>query len=219
MDNNSFIDVTSAISKTNNRNVFVAYSYRQYPKDDYRKIYTELEKAFSVKFVFADEKTEPLHILQKIANDIGSSKFSIFDISGWNPNVTLELGLAIGMNRRCYLAFNPQKTNESEVPSDLKGIDRIEYTSYSELSQKLINLLRQEFPKEEKPKNAKSYLDEVEDRIENAVNENNGIGVATISKVIDENIEMVKVAMKPLLINKRVISKGNKRGTKYYPAK
>ena len=216
MDNNSFIDVTSAISNTNNRNVFIAYSYRQYPKEDYRKIYIDLEKAFSVKFVFADDRTEPLHILQKIANDIGSSKFSIFDISGWNPNVTLELGLAIGMNRKCYLAFNPQKTNESEVPSDLKGIDRIEYTSYAELSQKLINLLRQEFPKEEKLDSSKSYLDEVEDRIEKAVNENKGIGVATIAKIIDENIEMVKVAMRPLVADKRITTRGNKRGTKYY---
>ncbi len=45
------------------RLIFVAYSYRLYDRADYRKVYTELEKAFNVKFVFADEKITNLHIL------------------------------------------------------------------------------------------------------------------------------------------------------------
>lgn len=38
------------------RQVFVAYSYKLYPKADYRKVYQEVSKAFQVDFVFADEK-------------------------------------------------------------------------------------------------------------------------------------------------------------------
>ena len=38
------------------RQIFVAYSYRLYPKDDYRRVYNELKRAFQVDFVFADEK-------------------------------------------------------------------------------------------------------------------------------------------------------------------
>jgi hypothetical protein len=63
------------------RQIFVAYSYRLYPRADYRKVYKELAEAFHVDFVFADEKITSLHILQKIANYIRSSRFGIYDIS------------------------------------------------------------------------------------------------------------------------------------------
>lgn len=114
------------------RQVFIAYSYNLYPKADYRKVYQEIAKAFEVNFVFADEKVTSLHILQKIANYIRSSQFGIYDISGWNPNVTLELGLAFGLTERAFIALNPSKTRVEEVPSDLRGMDRIQYLSYSE---------------------------------------------------------------------------------------
>lgn len=38
------------------RQVFVAYPYTLYDKNDYRKPFKELAKAFDVQFVFADEK-------------------------------------------------------------------------------------------------------------------------------------------------------------------
>jgi predicted nucleotide-binding protein len=122
----SFINVTLPNQKKK-RQIFVAYSYRLYPQDDYRKVYTSLEKAFNVKFIFADEQISSLHILQKICNYIRESEFGIYDISGWNPNVTLELGLALGLPEKCFIAINPEKTNVSEVPSDLRGVDRMEY--------------------------------------------------------------------------------------------
>jgi hypothetical protein len=76
------------------------------------------------------------------------SDFSLFDISGWNPNVTLELGIAIADSDNWYICFNPEKTPVSEVPSDIKGIDRIQYSSFSELEEKLTALLEQRYPKE-----------------------------------------------------------------------
>ena len=41
---------------------------------------------------------------------------------------TLELGIAVGRSMNDYLLFNPEVA-ESDAPSDLGGIDRIEYTS------------------------------------------------------------------------------------------
>jgi len=48
------------------KQVFVAYSYRLYPKDDYRKLYRELEEKYDVTFIFADEKITNMHIMRKI---------------------------------------------------------------------------------------------------------------------------------------------------------
>src|SRR5215212_6916305 len=107
----SFLNIALPDPSKEQRQVFVAYSYRLYPTRDYRRVYKNLEKAFGVSFVFADEKISNLHILQKIVNYIRQSRFGIYDISGWNPNVTLELGLALGMNERTFIAIDPSKTN------------------------------------------------------------------------------------------------------------
>ncbi len=58
------------------KQIFVAYAYNLYDQRDYRKVYTSLEKAFEVKFIFADEKITNMHILQKIISFIRGSDFS-----------------------------------------------------------------------------------------------------------------------------------------------
>jgi hypothetical protein len=92
-----------------------------------RRPFNEIAKAFDVIFEFADEKITNKQILEKITSMIAGSRFSLFDITGWNTNVALELGIAIGMNKDYYLLFNP--THESnpygDVPADLGGLDRI----------------------------------------------------------------------------------------------
>jgi hypothetical protein len=62
------------------KQIFVAYPYNLYAQRDYRKVYLDLEKAFDVKFIFADEKITNMHILQKIMSYIRGSDFSLFDI-------------------------------------------------------------------------------------------------------------------------------------------
>jgi predicted nucleotide-binding protein len=113
----------------NPRQIFVAYPYTIFDKSDYRKPFKELAKTFSVTFVFADEKITTLHILQKIADYIKGSRFGVYDISGWNANVTLELGLAYGLNEKAYIIANPDKHPTGEAPADLRGIERTQFTS------------------------------------------------------------------------------------------
>jgi hypothetical protein len=127
------------------RQVFVGYAYRLYPKAEYRKIFKRAGEAYDVRFVFADEQMTNMHVMKKIEGYIRSSDFSIFDISGWNPNVTLELGYAMALGSEWYIAFNPSRT-EVEVPSDLKGLDRIQYSSFSELGRGLRVVLEQRYP-------------------------------------------------------------------------
>jgi hypothetical protein len=129
------------------RRVFIAYSYNIHPKADYRRVFQDLGRAFNVEFVFADEKITNKHILQKIEKYIRESRFGIYDISGWNPNVALELGLARGVGKKWYIAFDPTKTAFNEVPADLRGIDRMQYGSYAELKERVERLLLQEFPR------------------------------------------------------------------------
>src|SRR5262245_42430613 len=142
----SFLDVSLATKAKTARQVFVAYSYRDIDRRDYRRSFERAARDFKIKFVFADEKITSLHILQKIANYIRESEFGIYDISAWNPNVTLELGLALGMGERAFIALNPTTTDMKDVPSDLKGVDRLQYTTFSTLEEELERLLAQTLP-------------------------------------------------------------------------
>lgn len=122
--------------------VFVAYPYAL-PKDDYRGAFEEAAREFEVEFDFADELLTNRHVLDKIVALIEGARFSLFDITLWNPNVTLELGVAIGSSRQYFLLFDRSR-KRSGVPSDLAGLDRVEYASYTQLRNRLFELLSQQ---------------------------------------------------------------------------
>jgi len=196
------------------RQVFVAYSYKLYPKADYRRVFQDLAKAFQIDFVFADEKITNLHILQKIMGYIRESRFGIYDISGWNPNVTLELGLAFGLTETAYIAIDPGKTNVAEVPADLRGLDRIQYGSYAELQAGVERLLAQEFPV--KPTHdVENQLAQLRGQTISIVTESEGLKITDIARLLGVSVDMAKVVVKPMLGNELRID-GIKRGAKYF---
>lgn len=197
------------------RQIFVAYPYTLYDTNDYRKPYKELAKAFNVQFVFADEKITTLHILQKIADYIRSSRCGIYDISAWNANVTLELGLAYGMNEKAYVISNPKQHPAGEVPSDLRGLDRMQYTSFSELQTALEKILSQEFPIQP--------THDVENQLEtlrkNAIavvkDAPEGLKINDVASLLGVSIEVAKVVVHPL-VGAALRTEGVRKGTRYF---
>lgn len=132
------------------KQVFVAYPYSLYDKKKYRRAYERAGADYGVNFFFADERITNMHILLKIRRQIEIADFSIFDISGWNPNVSLELGMAYVLpNVSWYICYNPSQNARHDVPSDIRGIDRIEYENLSNLEDELIILLDQEYPRQQ----------------------------------------------------------------------
>lgn len=196
------------------RQIFVAYSYKLYPRADYRRVFNDLRGAFQVDFVFADEKITNLHILQKIANYIRESRFGLYDISGWNPNVTLELGLAFGLAEKAYIAIDPSKTNVDEVPADLRGLDRIQYGSYSELQGGVEKLLLQEFPLEP-THDVENQLRQLREQAVSVIGESEGLKIPDVAKLLGVSVDMAKVIVRPL-IGEKLRIEGIKRGARYY---
>jgi predicted nucleotide-binding protein len=84
---------------------------------------------------FADkEVVEGQIFLNKILPKIRNSRFGIYDISNpEKPNVFIELGAAIAIGARYYIIVRKGVT----VPSDLLGLDRIEYQSFEHLKSEL----------------------------------------------------------------------------------
>jgi hypothetical protein len=129
---------------THNRQIFVAYPWGAYTnRETYKRAYTDLEKALAVKFVFAEQRFSDGTIFDKVMRMIGECAFGIYDVTGWNPNVTLEYGMARGMGTTAYIAFNPEKTNKGDVPTDVRGYDRLQYSDFGELSEKIATLVGQ----------------------------------------------------------------------------
>lgn len=197
------------------KQVFVAYPYRLYPKADYQKVYKELEKQYEVTFIFADAQITNMHIMKKIETFIRGSDFSIFDISGWNPNVTLELGFAMAIGDQWYIAINPAKTTIKEVPSDLRGLDRIQYGSYTELGDKLRILMEQRYPKRERA-SIDGYLEERRQEIRDLLKRQPGLTVIALAQLLGVQVPVAQLVIKPLMDKGELETMGAKKGTQYF---
>ncbi len=156
-----------------------------------------------------------MHIMQKIISYIKGSEFSIFDISGWNPNVTLELGFAMAVNDNWYISYNPNHTPTNEVPSDIRGIDRIQYQSLTEYGEKLTALVAQRFPRSSRASPIADYIAQLQDSIILLLHKNPGMKMAEIAEVLEVNVSVAQVALRPLLAEK-IRSTGAKKGTRYF---
>jgi len=77
------------------------------------------------RWYYADTHLSTKHLLGILTSYIKAVDFCIFDISLWNPNVALELGLAEGLGVEYYILLN--RNLSKGVPSDVQGLQRIEY--------------------------------------------------------------------------------------------
>ena len=85
------------------------------------------------KFFYADTRLQTKHLLEILRRYIRLADFCIFDVSDWNANVSLELGLAEGLNTEYYILLHRRLTKG--VPSDIQGIQRIEYSTYNDFDE------------------------------------------------------------------------------------
>jgi len=198
----------------NAKQVFVAYPYSLYDTADYRRPFTDLQKAFKISFVFADEKITTLHILQKIARHITSSRFGIYDVSGWNANVALELGLAYGLGEKAYVIANPSKHPAGEVPSDLRGLDRVQYGSFTELRATVERIIAEEFPIQPKH-DVETELTSLRHQAAKAIAKSDGMLINDIATLLGVSVDIAKVVVYPL-VGVSLHTTGTKKGTRYF---
>jgi hypothetical protein len=116
--------------------VFLAYPFKHPEIEDAVR---EAVAPFA-DVVVAKDEVQGSHILDKIIRQMNESQICLFDLTGLNVNVILELGMAIGKQAaHCVM----RKTIPDEDPlapeffSDIKGWDHIRYTSMEQLSEKL----------------------------------------------------------------------------------
>jgi hypothetical protein len=135
----------SQLARADSRKIFVAYPWALYEdRVSYKRAYTSMASALSVEFLFAEQRVSTGTVLGKITEMIQSAAFGIYDVSQWNANVTLEYGLALGLGSKAFIAFNVDKTDPGDVPSDVRGYDRLQYRDLDQLRYAVEDLVVQE---------------------------------------------------------------------------
>lgn len=126
--------------------VFYAYPYSQDP--GYREMLNGLEAEIPVRFIFPDQSPSAVHLLDRIRAQILDSRLAVFDITGWNPNVTLEFGIALGIldqHRRNLWIYLDAAVSPQGVPSDLAGLVQTRYRGFDDLRTRLHQHLSSRF--------------------------------------------------------------------------
>jgi hypothetical protein len=174
--------------------------------------YTALEKPLAVKFVFAEARISSGTVLDKIISMIEEADFGIYDVTGWNPNVTLEYGVARGMGAPAFVAFNPDRTEMTDVPTDVRGYDRLQYSDFNELSEAIATLVAQELgpaPRSEDP------LESDRQRLLGVIRTSGGMTARELAELTGERIDYVQLLLRRSEGELR--TEGRTRGLRYYP--
>lgn len=185
-----------------------------FPLDDYKKTFQAVAKSYGVEFKLADEQITNQHVLQKITNYIRDHEICLFDITGWNPNVALKLGIAVGLGRRYFILLNYKIDQNKDVPSDIKGIDRIQYSSNSELEAKLIFLVKQELS--QRSDRSDSAFEALKNQVLEALQTSPGLGLTKLSEIIREDKSLVQSTVRVLIQNGELQTSGQRKGTVYF---
>ena len=138
-----------------NYQVFIGCPFLTAIRKNYDKLKTELENETPLHIVLADTATISLtdYLLEHITILVRESAACIFDATGGNPNVSLEVGIAHALPADFILALytrkprsqrNALKTLQLEgetkpIISDLQGRNRIEYKTFSVLKGQLLS--------------------------------------------------------------------------------
>lgn len=88
-----------------------------------------------------DYKTNKM-IMQDIWKAICEAKLIIADVTGFNPNVMYELGIAHTLGKEVIMIYQKNQGTETKFPFDLHGIRRIEYENTVTAAKNLENDLR-----------------------------------------------------------------------------
>lgn len=85
-----------ALAPFKHPSVFVGCPYT--PRRAFEKLREALDR-LPIEFVYADSSIRTQQVMERIRRRITRTDYGLFDITDWNANVTLEVGMAEGLNK------------------------------------------------------------------------------------------------------------------------
>lgn len=117
-----------------NNKVFIGMPFDDGYLDSYTFGILPALNSFGLNHFRADAEISTTDIMCKICEQMQICKYLIFNISGLNPNVMLELGLSYGLGKETIII----KDTETKMISDLGSNEYIEYSHAIDLRDKLV---------------------------------------------------------------------------------
>ncbi len=134
--------------------VFIGCPFLSTIRKSYDKLKKDLEKETPLHLVLADTTalSSTDYLLEHITILIRESAGCVFDVTGGNPNVSLEVGIAHALPADFLLTVKTRKPRSQEkaesdleragetkpIISDLQGRNRVEYKTYPTLKEQLL---------------------------------------------------------------------------------
>jgi hypothetical protein len=125
-----------------------------------------------------------------------------------------KLGIALATSNDWYICFNPDRTDVQEVPSDIRGLDRIQYTSFSDLEDRLSVLLDQWYPRSTH-RSVDDYFGSAKQQVLDLLRKQPGLRVNEIADILNMSKKMAQVVVSQLVTDGQLRMEGKTRGAKY----
>ena len=108
-----------------------------------KKIAPAIKKKLGIKveFKFGDKFALGDFLFNQVKDAINSCEIALFDISENNPNVMLEVGLALGAKKFTIVLKNESSTMEFRVPSDLQAFIYLPYKNIESITAEIVGAI------------------------------------------------------------------------------
>ena len=114
----------------NKAEVFMAIPFDEAYLDFYEDVIVPAVRSSGLDPVRVDrlqQEAERRHLVDRIEEGIARSRFVVADLSGWNPNIVYEVGLAASISKPVLAICDA--TNFDNVPFDFRSYQLIKYQS------------------------------------------------------------------------------------------
>jgi len=109
--------------------------------DDYRGILRRACSDLGAEYVFGDKEFTADSLVSKMNSCIDSCEYAFFDITGFNPSVMMELGIAFHSKGRLFFMYDEAKHRNSaivkatkdQIPTNIRGQDHFTYRTLYDL--------------------------------------------------------------------------------------
>jgi hypothetical protein len=113
--------------------VFIGMPFRAETENVYTAVIRPTLRARGLHPWKADEEPRMIDLMCKVCQGIQSSKGAIINLTGWNPNVLFELGLAFALRKHVFIM-----RKESDVVADrLEGLNETVYSDFRQLRKEI----------------------------------------------------------------------------------
>jgi len=142
--------------------VFIGCPFSRAIRKNYDALKKELEDETPLHLILADTValTSTDYLLEHITTLIRESAACLFDASGGNPNVSLEVGIAHALPAEFLITLYTRKPRQQKIAeealakegevkpiiSDLQGRNRVEYKTYSSLKDQIVKRYLNKLP-------------------------------------------------------------------------